>query len=257
MKKLLLTLSVLLMTAFNVYAQQQVGTFSVTPKLGINCSNYSGMPIWGVGYGTINTDNAINNGWIYIDNYDSSDANGLCELKNKSLEKFGFVIGAESQYQFSKVFGLSLGAYFSQQGCKYRNFDSSFGNIDSNSNKSWYIKINDDPKYNVNTLILPILANFYVWKGLSLKVGLQPEYILSEKFKCDADVVILEKKYDQYYVGIGNEKSERWSLSIPVGISYEYHNVVADLRYAYGVTDVVGDSKNRNLSFTLGYKFGL
>ena len=60
-----------------------------------------------------------------------------------------------------------------------------------------------------------------------------------------------------------------FSLSLPVGISYEYKNIVADCRYHIGLTNMMknGDagksfsdnksSRNSMLSFTLGYKFEL
>ena len=49
--------------------------------------------------------------------------------------------------------------------------------------------------------------------------------------------------------------------SIPVGLSYEYANVVLDARYNWGVTKVadLGDNSPKNSVFqiTLGYKFDL
>jgi hypothetical protein len=48
-------------------------------------------------------------------------------------------------------------------------------------------------------------------------------------------------------------------LSIPVGLSYEYKNVVLDGRYNFGVTKAfdTGDAKNSVFQITLGYKFDL
>lgn len=60
-----------------------------------------------------------------------------------------------------------------------------------------------------------------------------------------------------------------FSLSLPVGVSYEYKNIVADFRYSIGLTDqskngdtyVGSDSSssthNSTFALTLGYKFHL
>ena len=55
---------------------------------------------------------------------------------------------------------------------------------------------------------------------------------------------------------------EKLNLSIPIGVSYEYGNVVLDLRYNLGLskTNKEGnDNKLRSdlLQITLGYKFAL
>ena len=47
MKKQLLVIAALLMTASTASAQQKAGTFSVTPKVGVTVSNFTGrMPVY-------------------------------------------------------------------------------------------------------------------------------------------------------------------------------------------------------------------
>ena len=48
-------------------------------------------------------------------------------------------------------------------------------------------------------------------------------------------------------------------LTIPVGLSYEFCNVVVDARYNWGLTKVIKEQKVRNsvFQFTVGYKFEL
>ena len=50
-----------------------------------------------------------------------------------------------------------------------------------------------------------------------------------------------------------------FDFSIPVGLSYEYNNVVLDARYNWGLTKIAdnSDSKNSVFQITLGYKFDL
>ena len=70
------------------------------------------------------------------------------------------------------------------------------------------------------------------------KAGLQPGFLVN---KDDAEDV---KTVD---------------LSIPVGLSYEYQNLVFDARYNIGVTKVFEDVDHYNnvIQITIGYKFAL
>ncbi|MCI7764262.1 MAG: hypothetical protein MSK46_07645, partial [Bacteroidales bacterium] len=69
------------------------------------------------------------------------------------------------------------------------------------------------------------------------------------------------------------ERISGFDLSVPVGLSYEYENVILEARYNIGLTDTYnksdsdmasgvkptadGDRKNKNsvIMFTVGYKF--
>ena len=55
--------------------------------------------------------------------------------------------------------------------------------------------------------------------------------------------------------------AKKVNVSIPVGLSYEYMNVILDARYHIGLTKVNKvdgrDSKNKVFTFTVGYRFAL
>lgn len=76
--------------------------------------------------------------------------------------------------------------------------------------------------------------------GISAKIGIQPEFRVSNKH--DA---ILNKV----------------NCSIPIGLSYEYHNIAFDIRYNLGLTHVyknmTDNARNSTLMFTLGYGIDL
>lgn len=97
---------------------------------------------------------------------------------------------------------------------------------------------------------IPILANVYVTKGLAVKLGVQPAFNVSDKQKLSGGKASVEAE------DVG---AESFDFSIPVGLSYEFNNVVIDARYNFGVTNIAdgGDSKNSVFQFTLGYKFAL
>ena len=139
-----------------------------------------------------------------------------------SKAKVGFVGGAVAEYGVAEKVGVSAGVLFSMQGCGWK--DSDF-------------------KQKNNYLNIPIMCNYYVYKGLAVKAGVQPGFLLSAKMG-DTDVKKDMKKFD---------------FAIPVGVSYEYMNIVLDARYNIGLTKINkedGDSmKNSVFQITLGYKF--
>ncbi len=161
----------------------------------------------------------------------------LTEFDNAD-SRIGLAAGAELEYQVSDIFSLSGGAIYSMQGSKY---DRSFLNQDiRTTTKLDYINV-------------PIMANVYVVKGLAVKLGIQPGFNVNSKQTFSGKTV----------VGDIDEKAEldtkSVDFSIPVGLSYEYNNVVLDARYNWGLTKVFdgSDAKNSVFQITLGYKFDL
>ena len=147
--------------------------------------------------------------------------------------KAGFVGGAELEYHVSPVVGISGGILYSMQGAK--------------------IKDVDDAKMNMNYVNIPILANFYVAPGLAFKAGIQPAFNVSNEVKVQGVTIDYDKYADD------GDAIKTFDFSIPVGISYEYQNVVLDARYNIGVSKIADGDAGRNSVFqlTLGYKFKL
>ena len=143
--------------------------------------------------------------------------------------KVGFVGGGEGEYYVNNWLGVAAGVNFAQQGWKF-TYDGRA----------------EDDKYKLNYLNIPITADFYVLPGFALKTGVQFGFLASAKVN-DEDI---------------KDNMKKFNFSIPVGLSYEYKNVVLDLRYNISVTkandDNTGDKKRSDLlQITLGYKFDL
>ena len=120
-----------------------------------------------------------------------------------------------------------------------------------------------------------MLANFYIWKGLALKTGFQVGFSVRDKFDTQYGIGPLQNgKMYHYDASIprpsavvrgrltDKEVCKSIDFGIPIGISYEYRNVIIDARYYFGLTDMddtfnAEASHNRCLSITLGYKFKL
>lgn len=160
---------------------------------------------------------------------------------NDADSRIGFIGGAELEYQATDIFSVSAGVLYSMQGAK--NSVSYKDNSADVTTKLDYINI-------------PILANVYVVKGLAVKLGIQPAFNVSSKVSGSYNVHggDLTGSSDDYDI---NAKS--FDFSIPVGLSYEYSNVVLDARYNWGLTKAFdnSDSKNSVFQITLGYKFAL
>ena len=145
--------------------------------------------------------------------------------------RIGLAAGAEFEYGLTDNIGLSAGVLYSMQGVKTTIID-------------------DDCTWKLDFLNVPILANFYVAKGFAVKLGVQPGFKLSSKAKAKGSGASVELDVD----GIKSV-----DLSIPVGVSYQYQNIVFDARYNWGVTKIVddADSKHSVFQITVGYKFSL
>ncbi len=154
--------------------------------------------------------------------------------------RVGVVAGAEFEYQATDIFSISAGALYSMQGAK----------ADGMTMKLDYVNI-------------PILANVYVVKGLAVKLGIQPGFNVNSEASFKSSGISASGKMSDY--------TKTFDFSIPVGVSYEFSNIVLDARYNWGLTkwydsskavsafgkEVGGSSKNSVFQFTVGYKFAL
>ena len=154
--------------------------------------------------------------------------------QDKSKINVGIVAGAEAEYQVMDFLGVSAGLMYSQQGVAY--------------------DVTGTNKLNLNYLNIPVLANFYVYKDLALKVGIQPGFLLTATAKEEKGNVKTETDV--------KDKVEGFDLSIPMGVSYEFRNFVLDARYNLGATKILKgadarSSRNSVFMITLGYRFNL
>ena len=152
--------------------------------------------------------------------------------------RIGLAAGGEFMYQVSDVVGISFGAIYSQQGAK--------GTYDS-----------DGITWKMDYINVPILANMYSFKGFAVKAGLQASFKVSNKVSMNGVTVDADK--------FGAEINTT-DLSIPVGMSYEFNNIVVEARYNFGLTNIMDTKnlgyeesescKNSVFQFTIGYKIG-
>ena len=243
MKKLLFILAIVCWTS-DLMAQNQTGKLSFKPMAGVNLSDFT---------------NAM------------TDIYGM---------KVGLTGGAELEYGVNHWLGLSFGLIYSQEGAK---IDGKMDGlvIDENGDR-WLTQTSLDGKLNCSYLNLPLMASVYIpaVKGLAVKAGFQVGILTSDKMSSEGTILMYNMDYlpvSSYTLAPYDSRKSNQLVSyrtdmsdvcnsidfgIPVGLSYEYMNIVLDARYYFGLTkidktDSPDTVRNQYVSITLGYKFHL
>lgn len=161
MKKLIAMATALLLSV-GVYAQREVGTFTIMPKAGMNIASMTDL--------------------------DDADV------------RIGFVGGAEAEYQFTDMFSVSAGLLYSMQGCTDnsggvdRTYKMDYLNVPILVNcyvvKGLAVKLGIQPGFNVNSKFKAETGNTTVEQDLdaktidfSIPVGISYEFA---NFQLDA-----------------------------------------------------------------------
>ncbi len=205
MKKLVL--AILMMASATVsFAQHEVGSINIQPKVSFNVSSFD-------------------------------------KLENRFDNKYksGFAAGVECEYRMTKTFALSVGAFYSQKGLDAKVKEDM---ILSNGTNIKGSKVSCSLDY----IDVPILANFYVWKGLALKVGVQPAFKVREKYEMGSNEV---KPKD--------DKVKAFDICVPLGISYDFGRLSVELRSSPGFIKLNSNKDYTNVcgQLMVGYKFSL
>lgn len=184
MKKIF-AMVVAIFVSMSMFAQGEVGSFYISPKVGVNIA-------------TLTTpDNA--------------------------RMRLGLALGGEVGYQMTEKFAVTAGVMYSHQGAKQVQAET----------------------LKMNYLTMPVMVDYYLLKGLAVKAGVQPGLLVFTS--CAA-----RDTHDVY---------NKVDVSIPMGLSYEYRNVMLDARYHLDLLKVNKrgsfSSRNSLVQVTVGYKFNL
>lgn len=239
------------MTFIAANAQREAGQWSLIPKLGVTLSKVSG-------------------GKLFV-------ADGQYELKSQMRP--GVEFGAELEYMATDQVGVSIAAMYSQQGAHYGDFtyvgEAKDGEADFEKTQ--------DVKMPMDYINIPLMCNVYITDRFAVKAGVQFGCLLSSKMKYSTVSGRMDTRTEKvlyYYDAEGNKAEEgsqvyvskeedlkdfykKLDVSIPIGISYEFENVILDARYRFGLNDIhdmkeLSDKmRNSVFSFTVGYRFSL
>ena len=209
-------------------AQNKLGTWSVIPHVGVSISSLlggSGIYEIGIGQGT--------------------------EVKTHAL--LGFVGGADVMYQASDAVSLSAGLSFVQAGCKLEDYTDDHTVV-------------YDRYLRINYVSMPILVHNKLLPGFTVKVGIEPTCVFNannhevyQLYSVDKDGKKTNFQEDTYDFDIKNGM-RKIGLSIPIGVSYEYENVVLGALYHVGVFNIYKEghsSRSSVIELSVGYKLNL
>lgn len=158
---------------------------------------------------------------------------GSSKKHHETNHKMGYVFGIDADYAYAKRLSTTLGLSYSNEGFELERLTQY-----------------------MNFVNMTVLENFYVLPGLALKTGLQYGYLESAELK-DPDI----SPRRGYRKKSNRADYNNYNLSIPIGVSYEYKNVILDLRYNIGLWNLyaydLDDYRTRSLWLTLGYRIHL
>ena len=169
-------------------------------------------------------------------------------LDGTSLEskyQAGFMGGADVEYRINKSLGITLGAYYARQGMRFPDCE-----LTENADKGEYTGIKNH-HVNLNYIQVPLMLKAYLVEGLSVNAGVQVGFLCGDGKITYKDMRETEATWP----------AKKVDVAIPLGLSYEYMNVILDARYNVSLTKAgKGDwdnCKNKALTFTVGYRFTL
>lgn len=243
MKKIVL-LTICVLCLGTTWAQKRVGHFSFIPRVGLNLSNLSDMDI-----------------------YTTIDPNGEDKIKSKTRPDF--MLGGDVEYQVMAPLGVSIGAYYSRQGCRWADFSQS--TIDNDKTK-WTTSMQDQT-VTLQYINVPISAKLYINDFFAVHAGLQAGFNVGSKMHyVVSDLIEPEEGEKDFKSETFDEKFKKMNpvvLSIPLGISLEYEKVIIDARYNIPLSrfsnqkgpdgcfgeDYVYKGRNKVWTISVGYRF--
>ena len=233
--------------------KREAGEWSIIPKVGVNLSKLTGDKIW-LG---ADASNYVNSSY-----------------------KLGYEGGVDVEYMVHDRIGVTVGAMYAMQSEKFKDYH--IGEKRAGSENLYEFSKFENTRVNFGFLNVPVKCNVYLTDNFALKAGVQLGFMLSAKFKYN----VVSGLYDKlnpgniiYYDADGNpaqegsdvylaeeidakESYKHFDVSIPVGFSYEYENVILEAQYRIGLSKLNLDGyadklRSSVFSVTVGYRLGL
>ena len=233
--------------------KREAGEWSIIPKVGVNLFKLTGDKIW-LGENSSN----------YV----------------SSSYKLGYEGGVDVEYMVHDRIGVTVGAMYAMQSEKFKDYH--IGEKRAGSENLYEFSKFENTRVNFGFLNVPVKCIVYFTDNFALKAGVQLGFMLSAKFKYN----VVSGLYDKlnpgniiYYDADGNpaqegsdvylaeeidakESYKHFDISIPVGFSYEYENVILEAQYRIGLSKLNLDGyadklRSSVFSVTVGYRLGL
>ncbi len=213
------------------WAQVETGTFSVIPRVGLNLSTIS----------------------------DESLTNDVGTMKSKY--KAGAMAGVDLEYRISKPLAASVGAYYSREGCNYKD------NVLDHPVPGTY-NVLSRSYFTIDYLKIPVMARWYVTDKFSVGTGVQAGIGLWNRTHTESQEVKVNENGSYTYSTDIEEANVKGNglrnvlWSVPVSVAVEYERVILDLRYSIPLSKVYqsdgkhpdGDERLQCWSISVGYR---
>ena len=240
MRKIIILLALTLYTTM-MYAQGYSSkNWSIVPRIGLNFSNLGDMSVW----------------------------HQQREETPKTLTDI--VAGAEFDYYVHPAIEVGIGAFYSRQGCHYKDYSDTYS-----TNKPNIIKVDGVENSNVHLqyLNIPVTGKFHLDDNIAIKAGVQCGILLNGKWENDYTEIEVVDGISQNATVNHIDDDIKWMCrktvwSMPIGIEFEYEHVLFGATYAIpltGFSKTVGQDSgtptklskgsNRVLTFSVGYRF--
>lgn len=163
-----------------------------------------------------------------------------------------FHLGITAEFEMSDTFSIQSELLYSAQGAT-EDAGETIGTT----------VYNDDYKFKLNYLQIPVMAKFYVSEGLSLEVGPQIGFLLSADVENDYSTIDNGTVLDSGSIEIDYKdfmKSVDFGLNFGIGYKLD-SGLNFGLRYNLGLNDVYDvngsntEIKNRVFQLSVGYNF--
>lgn len=212
------------------WAQVETGTFSVIPRVGLNLSTIS----------------------------DESLTTDVGTMKSKY--KAGAMAGVDLEYRISKPLAASVGAYYSREGCNYKD------NVLDHPVPGTY-NVLSRSYFTIDYLKIPVMARWYVTDKFSVGTGVQAGIGLWNRTHTESQEVKVNNGSYTYSTDIEEANVKGNGLrnvlwSVPVSVAVEYERVIIDLRYSIPLSKVYqsdgkhpgGDERVQCWTVSVGYR---
>ena len=177
------------------------------------------------------------------------------------MQKFGAAAGLDLEYRISAPFSASIGAYYSREGCNYKD------NVLDQRELGTY-NVFSRCYFTIDYLKIPVMARWYATDKLSVGTGLQAGVGLWNRTHTESqEVKVNENGSYTYSTDIEKANVKGNGLrnvlwSVPVSVAMEYERVIVDLRYSIPLSKVYrsngknpgGGERVQCWSISVGYR---
>lgn len=184
--------------------------------------------------------------------------------------KVGWTAGAEVEIPLSQYYSVITGADYSLIGTALKTQESGYASYKS--------------KINVSYVSVPLQLKAYFPKpsGLAFHIGVEAGFLISARgYEETTNIktmdigngmssLLLWEKYTEKHDYDMKSNFRNIVYGIPVGLSYENHNIIVNATYSFEVRQAVSlnpnsgwgfsqamTARNHAIRITLGYKLGL